>query len=54
MAGHRVVTDPRNSLYLEMLEIVKNIKPDFVVMENVEGLRSMLDGKVEAKIINDY
>lgn len=54
MAGHRVVTDPRNSLYLEMLEIVKNIKPKFVVMENVEGLRSMLDGKVEAKIISDY
>ena len=54
MAGNRVVTDPRNSLYLEMLEIVKHIKPDFVVMENVEGLRSMLNGKVEAKIINDY
>ena len=54
MAGHRVITDPRNSLYLEMLEIVKHIKPDFVVMENVEGLRSMLGGKVEAKIINDY
>lgn len=54
MAGHRVVTDPRNSLYLEMLQIVKHIQPDFVVMENVEGLRSMLDGKVEAKIINDY
>ena len=49
MAGHRVVTDPRNSLYLEMLEIVKHIQPDFIVMENVEGLRSMLDGKVEAK-----
>ena len=54
MAGNRVVTDPRNSLYLEMLEIVKHIQPDFVVMENVEGLRSMLNGKVEAKIISDY
>lgn len=54
MAGNRVVTDPRNSLYLEMLEIVKHIQPDYVVMENVEGLRSMLDGKVEAKIISDY
>ena len=54
MAGNRVVTDPRNSLYLEMLEIVKRLQPDFVVMENVEGLRSMLDGKVEAKIISDY
>lgn len=54
MAGNRVVTDERNSLYLEMLEIVNNIKPDFIVMENVEGLRSMLNGKVEAKIIEDY
>lgn len=54
MAGNRVVDDPRNSLYLEMLEIVKKIKPDFVVCENVEGLRSMLDGKVESKILQDY
>ena len=54
MAGNRVVSDPRNSLYLEMPEIVKNIKPDYVVMENVEGLRSMLNGKVETQIINDY
>lgn len=54
MAGNRVISDPRNSLYLEMLEIVKNIKPDYVVMENVEGLRTMLDGKVETQIINDY
>lgn len=54
LSGNRVVTDSRNSLYIEMLEIVKHIKPDFVVMENVEGLRSMLNGKIEAKIINDY
>lgn len=54
MAGNRIVTDPRNSLYLDMLEIVKRIKPDFILMENVEGLRSMLDGKIEEKIINDY
>ncbi|MBQ8481285.1 MAG: DNA cytosine methyltransferase [Alphaproteobacteria bacterium] len=54
MAGNRIVTDSRNSLYLDMLEIVKRIKPDFVLMENVEGLRSMLNGKIEEKIINDY
>lgn len=54
LAGNRVVADPRNSLYLEMLEIVKHIKPDYVVMENVEGLRSMLDGKVETQILSDY
>lgn len=54
MAGNRIVTDERNSLYKEMLEIVKHIKPKFVVMENVVGLRSMLDGKIEAQIIKDY
>ena len=54
LSGYRVVADPRNSLYLEMLDIVKRIRPDFIVMENVEGLRSMLNGKVEEKIIEDY
>lgn len=54
MSGYRVVADPRNSLYLEMLDIVKRIQPDFIVMENVVGLRSMLNGKVEQKIIEDY
>lgn len=54
LSGYRVVDDPRNSLYKEMKKIVDHLKPDFVVMENVEGLRSMLNGKVEEKIISDY
>lgn len=54
MAGLRVIDDPRNSLYKEMLSIVSQIKPDFILMENVEGLRSMLGGKIEQKIIDDY
>lgn len=54
LAGYRVVADPRNSLYLEMLKIVDHLQPDFIVMENVEGLRSMLNGKIEEKIISDY
>ncbi|MDR3310518.1 MAG: DNA cytosine methyltransferase [Oscillospiraceae bacterium] len=54
IAGHRIAGDERNSLYLEMLKIVTEIKPDFVLMENVEGLRSMLGGAVERRIIGDY
>jgi DNA (cytosine-5)-methyltransferase 1 len=54
MAGHRIIDDERNSLYREMLSIVEEIRPDFVLMENVEGLRSMLGGKVEQKILEDY
>jgi DNA (cytosine-5)-methyltransferase 1 len=54
MAGNRIVDDPRNSLYKEMLDIVINLQPDFVVCENVVGLRSMLSGKVEEMIIEDF
>lgn len=54
MAGNRIVDDPRNSLYKELLEIVKHLKPDFVVCENVKGLRSMLNGMVEQKILADF
>tara|TARA_Y100000590_G_C15732625_1_gene1017557 strand:- start:997 stop:2271 length:1275 start_codon:yes stop_codon:yes gene_type:complete len=53
MAGHRIVADPRNSLYLDMLEVVVKLQPDFIVMENVVGLRSMLGGRVEQKILED-
>ena len=53
LAGNRIVDDPRNSLYLELIEIVKNLQPEFVLCENVKGLRSMLGGRVEAKILDD-
>lgn len=54
MAGNRIVEDPRNSLYKDLLEIVINLKPEFVVCENVVGLRSMLQGKVEEMILEDF
>ncbi|MBR4403108.1 MAG: DNA cytosine methyltransferase [Flavobacteriales bacterium] len=54
MAGNRIVDDPRNSLYLELIEIVKQLQPKFVICENVKGLRSMLNGLVEKKIIDDF
>ena len=54
MAGNRIVDDPRNSLYKELLEIVKYLQPDFVICENVKGLRSMLGGMVEQKILSDF
>ncbi len=54
MAGNRIVDDPRNSLYKEMLEIIIELQPEFVVCENVVGLRTMLNGKVEEMIISDF
>lgn len=54
MSGNRIVEDPRNSLYKDLLEIVINLQPEFVVCENVVGLRSMLKGKVEEMILEDF
>ena len=54
MAGNRIVDDPRNSLYKELLEIVTTLNPEFVVCENVVGIRSMHKGKVEEMIIEDF
>lgn len=54
MAGNRIVDDPRNSLYKELIEIVKTLQPRFVICENVKGLRSMLSGQVEQKILSDF
>lgn len=53
MSGSRIVEDPRNSLYKDMLEIINDLQPQFIVAENVKGLRSMLKGKVEDKIKKD-
>lgn len=54
MAGNRIVDDPRNSLYKELVEIVAILQPEWVICENVKGLRSMLHGKVEEKIVADF
>ena len=53
MSGSRIIEDPRNSLYKDMLEIIDELRPKYIVAENVKGLRSMLKGAVEDKIKKD-
>jgi len=53
MSWSRVVEDKRNSLYKDMLEVIQELRPQFIVAENVKGLRSMLKWKVENKIVSD-
>lgn len=46
-AGKRDRKDPRNTLFKEYLRIINDIRPNYVVMENVEGfLDTRLDGFV--------
>lgn len=54
ISGTGVATDPRNTLYLDMLDIVKEVNPQYIVMENVMGITSLLEGRVLSKIIKDY
>lgn len=54
LSGSRVISDPRNTLYSDMLEIVQYVLPDYIIMENVVGIKTIYDGKVLRKIIGDY
>ena len=51
---NRHVKDVRNSLYLELLRVIKIKKPKYFVAENVKGLLTMDGGKILALIIDDF
>jgi DNA (cytosine-5)-methyltransferase 1 len=44
-AGKRLTGDPRNFLFKEFAKIVEQVKPKIVVLENVEGILTMNEGK---------
>lgn len=54
LSGSRVISDPRNTLYKDMLDIVNEVRPDFIIMENVVGITTIYEGKVLKKILSDY
>lgn len=50
----RFIDDPRNVLYREFVRIVKDIKPEIFVMENVPGMMSYRNGEIVSQIIEDF
>jgi DNA (cytosine-5)-methyltransferase 1 len=50
----RFAKDPRNQLYKEMVRIIKDLKPNYFICENVKGLASLDNGKVLKKILKDF
>lgn len=54
VAGLRNPKDPRNQIFREYIRLVEQIKPDFVVMENVPGILSIDGGKVNNDIIRQF
>lgn len=53
-AGWRNPEDKRNQLFNDFVDIVKNIRPEFFVMENVPGILSMRKGEAVKEIIQSF
>lgn len=54
LVGTRDTNDPRNSLYIEYVRFVGEIKPEFFVLENVNGLLSLQKGKFKTDIVKRF
>jgi DNA (cytosine-5)-methyltransferase 1 len=54
VAGKRDPNDPRNKLFYEFVRIVDELKPWYVVLENVPGILTMKKGKVKDAIIQEF
>lgn len=54
VAGKRNPNDPRNRLFQEFVRIVSEIRPWYVVMENVPGILTMQKGAVKQAICEAF
>lgn len=54
LAGLRNPEDKRNQLFKEFVHLVKEIKPEFFVMENVPGILSMRKGEAIKEILQAF
>lgn len=54
LVGTRDTNDPRNSLYIEYVRFVNQVRPKFFVLENVSGLISLEKGKFKEDIIKRF
>ena len=54
LTGPRNFDDPRNKLYLAMIETVKRFQPKAFVIENVPGMATMYKGEVHDEIIRRF
>lgn len=53
-APKRNIGDPRNALFKHYVRLVSNIRPRFVVLENVPGMLSFEEGKVALEIVRSF
>ncbi len=54
VAGKRDPNDPRNRLFREFIRVVSEVKPWYVVMENIPGILTMQQGNVKEAILEEF
>lgn len=54
VTGPRHFDDPRNKLYLAVLELVKQYKPKGFIIENVPGMATMYGGQVKDEVLRRF
>lgn len=59
MSGERIRAnafkdDPRNYLFKHYLNVVKIVKPDFFIFENVKGILTMKNGEIFNEILKEF
>lgn len=52
--GEGIPDDPRNFLFLQFVRMVKTIRPEFVLMENVTGLLGKKNGKILNGVLKEF
>jgi DNA (cytosine-5)-methyltransferase 1 len=54
LSGEMKENDERNMLFTAMVELARQIKPKFVVLENVMGMVKLYDGKGAKRVIKGF
>lgn len=52
--GEGMPDDPRNFLFLQFVRIVKTVRPEFVLMENVTGILGKKNEKILRGVLNEF
>lgn len=50
----RTASNPKNWLFGEFFRFAKSMKPDWIVLENVKGLRETAQGRFESLILGEF
>lgn len=54
LTGPRNFDDPRNKLYLAVIEMVKQYNPKGFIIENVPGMANMYKGQVKDEVLKRF